>query len=719
MPRIRRSTVPHVAQLERSDCGAATLLAVLRHYGGDQTLEDVRRTCRTDSMGTTMLELRNAARSLGFAAEGARGTLDALGGEQLPAIAAGTTDGFPHYVVVWEIKSSKVLVGDPAGSVGWWSVPEFERFWDTRAVLLLRPEAVVRSPRASRPFAALKAVMMDQREWLTQSVFTAALVSAFGLVAVTAVQRAVDSVVRERTPAALGVAVAVLVGSQALRVGIGYVRLLVLSELSRRLRTGIVEHSVRVLARVRAQFGDSRPVADVAARLLDGISVQGFVLQAIGGGLLDVVIGVGGLILAASYSPTVAGWAALALLLALKPVWTRVARAQRSQVQVADRDTVLKQRLHETAHAVTMSRSRSVGRYLVDRAVGAAADVGNAATSANRQMATAVLVMDLAGAVVLSGAIGVLSLSALAGDLTAGELVGAYTALSFAIPAFARVAELAASSRAMSIQMQRLDALLVEDRHSHDSEGRPVLSSEGLMVMGASFSWPRQFPGVASLTFSVRPGEALALVGPNGCGKSTMAQLLTGRVAPQSGRVTLGGITLAAIAEDQRAEVATLAPDVPVILSGTVRDNITLGADGLRDSEVMALATALGVRPLLDAGGLSLDTPIGESVRRLSSGERQVLGLLRAVLPSPPLLVLDEALSALDGALAAHILKSLLRMRRDHITIVISHEKSQQMECDARIVWQSDCGDPQIRGRWCLSPSPTLVDPPLTYTEVS
>jgi ABC-type multidrug transport system fused ATPase/permease subunit len=182
-----------------------------------------------------------------------------------------------------------------------------------------------------------------------------------------------------------------------------------------------------------------------------------------------------------------------------------------------------------------------------------------------------------------------------------------------------------------------------------------------LAVEGVDYAYPdgdSSYPVLHGVSFAVAPGRTLALVGPTGAGKTTLASLLVRLVDPTAGRIRVGGEDLRALRPGAVAEVAALVPQGTFVFHDTVRGNITLGAD-LDDAAVwraLALARADAFVRALPAG---LDTLVGERGATLSGGQRQRLALARALIRQPRLLVLDDATSAIDPRVEAEILAGL------------------------------------------------------------
>ncbi|MGE3831111.1 MAG: ABC transporter transmembrane domain-containing protein [Parvibaculaceae bacterium] len=192
---------------------------------------------------------------------------------------------------------------------------------------------------------------------------------------------------------------------------------------------------------------------------------------------------------------------------------------------------------------------------------------------------------------------------------------------------------------------------------------------------GVSFHYASRSEGPAleDLSFTVAPGETVALVGPSGAGKTTVFALIQRFYDPQQGRVLIDGIDIRTA--DPRAIRTRIAvvPQDTVIFSGTVLDNIRFGCPETSKAELLSAAQAARVNEFVERMPQGYDTEVGERGITLSGGQRQRIAIARAILRDAPILLLDEATSALDAESEALIQEALERLTRGRTTLVIAH----------------------------------------------
>lgn len=238
--------------------------------------------------------------------------------------------------------------------------------------------------------------------------------------------------------------------------------------------------------------------------------------------------------------------------------------------------------------------------------------------------------------------------------------------------------------RAMASTRRILD-LLAEPVHVRDEGGRaleePVKGDVELDKV--SFHYPSSGAGIRDISLTVPAGNTLALVGATGSGKSTLIKLLLRFYDPSNGEIRIDGQPIRDLSLNSlRGAIGLVSQDV-YLFEGTIRENLAYGNPAASDAEITETAKTAEAWSFIDALPEGLDTPVGERGVRLSGGQRQRLSLARALLKNPPILVLDEATSAVDNETEAAIQRSLKRIGHNRTVIMIAHRLSTIVDADS------------------------------------
>ena len=272
------------------------------------------------------------------------------------------------------------------------------------------------------------------------------------------------------------------------------------------------------------------------------------------------------------------------------------------------------------------------------------------------------------------------------GDLTAFILYGSIVAVSFGFLVGVWddfMQALGASERIFSI----LDRKPLVQSPSNPSP-LPQIAENHITFDSVSFRYPAR-PEVKvlfDLSFSVKPGETLAIVGPSGAGKSTIVSLLSRFYDPSEGLVKFMGVDLKELSlKDLREQISTVEQS-PAVFSVSIKDNIGYGNSQASDDQIAKAASAANLDSLINKLPEGIDTLVGDKGIQLSGGEKQRIAIARALLKNAPLLILDEATSSLDSENEKLVQEALSRLMTGKTSIIIAHRLSTVKHADRVLV---------------------------------
>ena len=245
-------------------------------------------------------------------------------------------------------------------------------------------------------------------------------------------------------------------------------------------------------------------------------------------------------------------------------------------------------------------------------------------------------------------------------------------------------AEFHASADGLAVAVRMLD--LLEAPPAIGAGGARIAPSPAIAPVRLErvcFSYSaRPRPVLDELDLELAPGETVALVGESGVGKSTVAALLLRLLEPTAGRVSVGGVDLAACRTDAWRQLVAWVPQHPMLLRGSVSDNIRLGDGFASDQRVRQAAALAGADRFIESFPRGYETPVGNGGRPLSAGERRRIGLARALLRDAPLVVLDEPTADLDPASAQQVAEAVVRACARRTVLLIAHRPELVVRAD-------------------------------------
>lgn len=274
-------------------------------------------------------------------------------------------------------------------------------------------------------------------------------------------------------------------------------------------------------------------------------------------------------------------------------------------------------------------------------------------------------------------------------DISQGGMIAAYMLSSRAMAPIAQIASLMTSYYQARTSLTQLDATVAQPQERPAGKtwiSRPSINGD-IAFRNVVFGYPgSQAEALKGVSFHIRAGEKVGIIGKVGSGKSTISKLLLGLYQPKDGMIMVDGVHIGQIDPDELRRRIGYIPQDPVLLFGSVLDNIMLGAS--HENRAGNLAKAIdvaGLRPMLGANAEGLELPVGEGGARLSGGQRQSIAVARAVAMDAPIMVLDEPTSSMDGPLEAHVAKALAEYAAHRTMLLITH-KTALLELVDRII---------------------------------
>jgi NHLM bacteriocin system ABC transporter peptidase/ATP-binding protein len=685
LPATGLFRTPTVLQLEAVECGAAALAMVLAHHGLFVPLEQMRVECGVTRDGSKAGALLRAARARGMAARGFRKEPRELAELPLPAIVFVN---FNHFVVLEGFHRGRVWLNDPARGRRVVDADEFDQAF-TGVVLTFEPgPEFVRGGTPPSALRSLARFLAGYRAAIAGAFFVGLVLVIPGLVLPRLLGRFVDEVLVARLE---GIAVPLLAGlllAALARTLLLWLQARIVGATFNRAAKDAARRFVAHALALPMAFYAQRSAGELAAR----VELNEKAARAISADLaplaLDALTACFFLALMARLEPTltvvVLGCLALELI-AWRALATRTAQVSRElSVQAGKLAGIA------TGGLADIETLKAGGQEsaLFLKWIGLQVRFVNAATRAQRIMLGIGQAPALLGLAAELAVLGLGAMRIVQGTFSVGDLVAFQVLLAgFAAPMHALF------SRTQSLQGLAGDLARIEDvlRHPLDAacagdadDAPPIVFAGQLEFRDVTFGYDRNAPPIVEgLSFVLRPGGRVALVGASGCGKSTVARLAAGLYEPWSGEILVDGRPRAAYERAQLASALAYVDQEIVLFGGTVRENLALWRpeddgvlrEALRDA---ALEEDIAARE----GGL--DAALQEGARNLSGGQRQRLEIARALAARPAILVLDEATSALDPATEARVEANLRRRRVS--ALVVAHRLSTVRDADEILV---------------------------------
>lgn len=673
---MKPTKLPITQQHDQSDCGVACLQSLLRFYGGDATLEELRAKSGTTKQGTTLLGLYQAANQLGFVAQGCEADANALIEHGAPLVLHIITEkGLQHYVVCYAAQPNQFTIADPAtGQIETWDEKKLLERWQSKTCLTLKPVSVVQTSDVEKA----------KRTWLknliTPDVPLLAIASAIGLaMAVLGMvmsvfsQQLIDVILPNKQSQKLITGIALVAALLLARVFFQRLRQLLLVRQTKDFNNRVINAFYSALLHLPKSFFDTRKIGELVARLNDTARIQRVIAQIAGTSVIDALMVLTSLafIYAYSWQAGLVATCSLPVLfllvyrynkpivLAQKEVMAGYAQSESYFMNSMQGITAIKQLGRE---ADFIEANKSVYGNYTDKMYGLG--VLNIKLGVSAGLAS---VLFLVALLVLT------SYHVLQEKLLLGEMMAVLGISSSLIPSVTNLALLSIPLNEAKVAFERMFEFVRINPESAD--GQMLHSIDEIAFNDVSFRFPGRKPLFEHLSVSAKKGDVVLVQGANGSGKTTLLQLLQKFYVPEAGSITINQThKLSEINTTWlRSKLGVIDQDVP-IFNTTLAENLLM-AQPERDPKALDhFLMQQGFYAFFAGFPNGYATLLGEEGINLSGGQKQLIGLCRALLRQPEVLILDEPETALDGQVWQFLLAKLQAIRPRTIVFICTHQ---------------------------------------------
>lgn len=690
---------PFYRQPDMMDCGPTCLRMVLRYYGKDYSLQELRELCGTNRLGSSMHDIKTGAEKLGVEAAGYRLSYAALLKQQMPCIAYWNQ---MHYVVVYKITGRYVYVCDPLHGRVRYTPEEFMHFWTNNAeegiVLTLKPGEHFRKikPRQSSSrkdgLRYLFNYALRFRKLFVQLLIGLLLGTMLQLLFPFITQSIVDNGIKNNDLGFIYLALLAQLLLFAGRMSTEVLRNWIMLHISSRVNILIVGEFFIKLMKLPVSFFDRKVGGDILQRIEDTSRVEYFLTSWSLNMLYSLISLVTFSVILAIYSFKIflvffAGsilYISWVLLFMKKRAdidfkrFQQVSNSQNKTFEIVSGMQEIKTHNAEQQKKAEWEKLQLL-HYNISLNGMQVEQWQNTGSSLINELKN-IFVTFLAARLVIDDSITLgmmLSVSYIIGQLNGpiSQVVSFSKALQDALLSLGRLTE-------------------IYDLKDEDEINRGAIhkrgNGEAIHIGNLSFTYPGSLkPALENISLEIPANRVTAIVGSSGSGKTTLMKLLLGFYPYTDGQIRVGGDDLQHINTASWRACCGVVMQEGFIFSDTVARNIALGDEEIDESRLLAAIRTANLGPVIETLPMKLETKIGNEGAGLSTGQKQRILIARAVYKNPEYLFFDEATSALDSRNEKIITENLAQFFTSRTAIIIAHRLSTIKHADHIIVLEN------------------------------
>ena len=673
-----------VSQTEETECGLACIAMIAGNYGLELDLGALRLRFTTPTRGATLDSIIDCAEKLGFITRPLRIELEDLGAVRLPAIVHWNLN---HFVVIEKVTKSQALVHDPAGTSSWLNIDKVSRSF-TGVLLETWPSSSFLPGSFRQPLRIRQ--LWSSSSGLTHTIIQAFLLSltlqALLLFLPLFSRYAVDDAISNPN---IGVLNALGIGFILLSVVYGslyWLRSRVLIDSGASISYALTINLARRLFRLPIPWFNSRHVGDILAKFQSITPIKKSLTEDISSGLLDGVFAILAVLIMTYFSPIIAAVAIVGLMsqAALRiALLKRLQTATKSAIVAAAREQTNVIQIVQGIRTLRLSNAssnrelrwrlrlaESINQNTSRRRVEELLSTGKATVTKIEEITFLWLCF----------------ISVLSAKITIGTAFALFAYRTQFSASVATLFDRVMDFKLLDLHLERISDIALSPEDARFSEGeRPTRHFQGrLEFRDINYRYSNfDDPVLRGVSFMIAPGESVALTGPSGHGKSTLALIALGLVKPDTGMVLIDGVSLEMYGYMNYSQHVSSVLQDDVLFLGSIFDNIASFSNGASLEQVRIAAQQADIDDEILAMPMGYETPVGDMGAALSGGQKQRILIARALFSKPRFLVIDEGTSHLDHESEARVNAAISRLGVSRL--IIAHRQETIRSADRAI----------------------------------
>ena len=663
-----------VLQHGQSDCGAACLASIINYYGGNSPLDKIRRITGTTKTGTKLLGLYQGAKALGFDVAGMEAkSIENLKELTNPAILSVVLENrLQHYVIFYGFAENQLIIGDPAKGISFWKSEKINKVWRTKSLLKLTPnETFVKSQTKPNKYRNLIKWVKEDINILLASLFLGILIAFFSLATAIFSQKLIDVILPTQEVTKLIVGLTLFAFVLLIKSGLSYIRSTFLISQSQGFNNRMIGSFFKSLLTLSKSFFDAKKTGEMIARMNDTRRIQSAISNLFGNLLIEalvIIVSLMGVFIYAWQIGIVVAFFLPVYLLILWQLNNPIINAQKEVMEAYATnesnyiDVITGIAEVKSTGTTTLFHKSTIHLYrLFQQQI---FNLGKIQVQFNlRTEFVGILLM----VSVISGA----SFMVLQNQLLLGAMMAVLTLSASIGPSLTRMALFNIQLQEAKVAFNRMEEFT--ELEGEQNSGNQLKEIQTLVVKNMSFNFPGSLPLLKEINLTIKKGSITTLLGESGAGESTIIQLFQRFYTPTLGEILIDKKSVDVFELESFRKQIGVVPQEVKIFNNYLFFNIALSENPKELEEVVSWCEKNGFAQFFLNFPQGYMTLLGEEGANISGGQKQLVGLARALYRKPQVLLIDEGTSAMDRKTEQFILHIIQKVKQDTAVLMVTH----------------------------------------------
>ena len=679
MTSYKRTFIP---QIDARDCGVAALASIAKFYGSDYSLAHLRELAKTNKEGTTALGIVKAAKEMSFETRAIQADMSLFEMEDIPypfIVHVNKEGKLQHYYVVYKNIKDHLIIGDPDPTVKVTKMTKdrFASEWTGVAIFLAPAPSYKPHKDKKNGLMSFLPLIFRQRSLIFYIVLASLLVTLINIGGSYYLQGILDEYIPNQMKSTLGIISIGLIITYILQQIMSFSRDYLLTVLSQRLSIDVILSYIRHIFELPMSFFATRRTGEVISRFTDANSI----IDALASTILSLFLDVSILIIVGSVL-LVQNTNLFLLSLISVPIYIIIIFAFMKPFEKMNNDVMQSNSMVssaiiedingiETIKSLTSEETRyqkidsEFVDYLDKSFKLSKYSILQSSLKQGAQLILNIVILWFGAQVVMTGKISI------------GQLITFNTLLSYFTNPLENIINLQTKLQSAKVANNRLNEVyLVESefKNTQTLTGSQFLAGD-ICFEDISYKYGFGRDTLNNINLTIKQGDKVSIVGISGSGKTTLAKMIVNFFEPYKGRITINNNDLKMIDKKVLRQHINYLPQQAYIFSGSILENLTLGANQMISQEDIIKACEIAeIRQDIEQMPMGYQTELSDGAG-LSGGQKQRIALARALLTKAPVLILDEATSGLDVLTEKKVIENLMAMT-DKTIIFVAHRLS-------------------------------------------